>query len=336
MIREYLKLARSFNAVLTALSPPLGAIAMEQYNIFILLILFLIGFLGHTFGFVFNDIRDYKIDLTSKEISDRPLISGTISMKNAWIFALSSLILAFVLAFFIAYNSQIYYPILVLAISAAFTTIYDLVGKKFVGSDIFLPIGVFFFVLYGAATTVDNISKISTLAWIVCFLGFLQVLFMATICGSMKDIENDYNRGAKTIAIRLGGRVTNGRLIISSSFKALAYGIQLVDLIVVFLPYLIVWNIYNLTIFQFLVMSLIAFVGIIMYYFSFKLVTLKRFERDKVRKFIGLHYITNFMIVPIMLMSLNPWAGVIIIFPLIGFFFSNIILHGTLLQPKTM
>ena len=35
MIREYLKLARSFNAVLTAMSPPLGAIAMQQYDIFL-------------------------------------------------------------------------------------------------------------------------------------------------------------------------------------------------------------------------------------------------------------------------------------------------------------
>ena len=59
MIREYLKLARSFNAVLTGISPVMGAIAMRQYNIFTLFILFLIGFLGHTFGFVFNDIIDF-------------------------------------------------------------------------------------------------------------------------------------------------------------------------------------------------------------------------------------------------------------------------------------
>jgi 4-hydroxybenzoate polyprenyltransferase len=83
MIREYLKLARSFNAVLTGISPVMGAIAMQQYDIIILILLFLIGFLGHTFGFVFNDIIDYSIDKSSKEISDRPLISGTISLRNA-------------------------------------------------------------------------------------------------------------------------------------------------------------------------------------------------------------------------------------------------------------
>src|SRR6056297_4033621 len=113
MIREYLKLARSFNAVLTGISPVMGAIAMQQYNILILLILFLIGFFGHSFGFVFNDIIDYNIDKTSKEISDRPLISGTISLRNAWIFAFLCIILAFVVAGGIAYTTSIYYPLII-------------------------------------------------------------------------------------------------------------------------------------------------------------------------------------------------------------------------------
>ena len=34
MIREYLKLARSFNAVLTGVSPVMGAVAMQEYDLF--------------------------------------------------------------------------------------------------------------------------------------------------------------------------------------------------------------------------------------------------------------------------------------------------------------
>ena len=112
--REYLKLARSFNAVLTGVSPVLGAIAMEHFNVLDLFLLFLVGFLGHTFGFVFNDIIDYKIDKTSKEISDRPLISGTISVKKAWIFAIITLILAFLIAFYIGYKNHNYFSILII------------------------------------------------------------------------------------------------------------------------------------------------------------------------------------------------------------------------------
>jgi len=335
-LREYLKLARSFNAVLTGISPVLGAVAMENFDVIELILLFLVGFLGHTFGFVFNDIIDYKIDKTSKEISDRPLISGTISIKNAWIFASITFLLAFIIALYISYKNQNYFPLILLAISASFVIIYDLTSKKLLGMDIFVAFGVFFLILYGSATSIINLNEISELAWIVCALGSIQVLFMQFIAGGLKDIENDYTRGAKSIAIKLGVRIVDGSLKISSKFKALAYGIQLIDLIVVFLPFFIIWNINELTLLQYLQWIIIASIGVIMFLLSHKLLSMKRFERMKARKLIGSHYMINFMIVPIMLMGINPWVWILIFFPALGFIISNIILHGTFLQPKTM
>ena len=336
MIREYLKLARSFNAVLTGVSPVMGAIAMENYDLLMLFLLFLVGFLGHTYGFVLNDIIDKKIDKTSAEISDRPLLSGTISIKKAWIFAIISMIIAFVIAFYIAYDTHIFYPIIILIISSILITIYNLTSKKLPGMDVFVTAAVFFLILYGASINVDNINNVTKLAWIVCILGAIQVLFMQFIAGGMKDIDNDYKSGAKTIAIKMGVRVIKGKLIITTSFKILAYAIQLIDLIVVFLPFFIVWNLHNLTILQYIQWSIIAFVGIIMIYISYKLLSMKKFERNKARRYIGSHYMINFTIVPIMLMSLNPWAGLLMFFPGLGFILSNIILHGTITQPKTM
>ncbi|KYK22840.1 hypothetical protein AYK24_01650 [Thermoplasmatales archaeon SG8-52-4] len=336
MIREYLKLARSFNAVLTGISPVMGAIAMGYYNLFSLFMLFLIGFFGHTYGFVLNDIIDKKIDKTSEEISDRPLLSGTISIKNAWIFAILSMVIAFVISFYIAYSTQIYYPIIILTISSILITIYNLTSKKLAGMDIFVTAAVFFLVLYGASITVGNINNVSNLAWIVCILGAIQVLYMQFIAGGMKDIDNDYKSGAKTIAIKLGVRIINGKLIVTTKFKLLAYFIQIIDLMVVFLPFFIVWKIQNLTILQYIQWITITFIGIIMVYISYKLLSMKKFERNKARKYIGSHYMINFTIVPIMLMSLNPWAGLLMFFPGLGFILSNIILHGTITQPKTM
>jgi len=336
MIREYLKLARSFNAVLTGISPVMGAIAMQQYDIIILILLFLIGFLGHTFGFVFNDIIDYNIDKSSKEISDRPLISGTISLRNAWIFAFSSMAIAFIISLYLAVTMQRFFPLLILAISASFIILYDLVSKKFPLTDLFVAIGVFFLIVYGASTKTGTLTSLTPLAWIVCVLGAIQVLFMQMVAGGMKDIENDFYRGARTLAIQMGVRMNKGKLHVSSSFKALAYGIQLVDLIVVFLPFIIIWNIFTLTLFQYIQLVSIILVGILMFFLSYKLLTMERFERTRARKFIGSHYMINFTIVPIMLMSLNPWAGLLMFFPGLGFIVSNLILHGTLLQPKTM
>jgi 4-hydroxybenzoate polyprenyltransferase len=332
-IREYLKLARSFNAVLTGISPVMGAIAMQQYDFFILLLLFIIGFFGHTFGFVFNDIIDYKIDKTSTEISDRPLISGTISLKKAWIFALTAMAISFIVAFYIAFKTNYYFPIIILVASAFFITLYDLISKKLPFMDIFVALGIFFFILYGAIVNVESIFEITKIAWIVCILGSIQVLYMQFISGGLKDIENDYKSKAKTAAIAMGVRMKNSELKISTSFKTLAYGIQSLD---VFIVLYFIWILTNDSILKYLQLVIILLIGILMFILSYKLLSMKKFERMKARKFIGSHYMINFALVPIMLMSLNPWAGLLCFFPGLGFILSNIILHGTLLQAKTM
>ena len=335
-VREYLKLSRSFNAVLTGVSPVMGAIAMGQNNILTLFMLFLIGFFGHTYGFVLNDIIDYNIDKTSKEISDRPLVSGTISIKKAWIYAIFSMIISFIIAFYLALTTSIYYPIIVLALSAVFVTIYDLISKKIPGMDIILTTSIFFLILYGASTFVKDIFNVTKLALIVCILGSIQVLFMNAIAAGMKDIENDYKRGARTLAIKMGVRIIDGKLKVPVTFKSLAYGIQLVDIILVFLPFFIVWNVTKLSILQYLQWGIIIIIGIILFVLSSKLLNMKYFDRKKARGYIGSHYMINFTIVPIMLMTLNPWAGLIMFLPGLGFILSNIILHGTITQPKTM
>jgi tetrahydromethanopterin S-methyltransferase subunit E len=202
--------------------------------------------------------------------------------------------------------------------------------------DIFVIIAIFLLILYGASTTVRGIFSINKLAWIVCILGSIQVVFMQFISGGLKDIENDYKTGAKTLAIKMGVRTQNKELFVPYSYKCLAYGLQLIDLIVVFIPFFIVWNINNLTILQYVQWIIIVLIGVIMFFLSLKLLNMKFFERAKARKLIGSHYMVNFMIVPIMLMTLNPWAGILMFFPLFGFILNNLILHGTLLQPKTM
>ena len=75
---------------------------------------------------------------------------------------------------------------------------------------------------------------------------------------------------------------------------------------------------------------------IIMFLLSHRLLNMHFFDRKKARRLIGSHYVTNFALVPIMLMSLNPWVGLLVFFPALGFISSNLILHGTILQPKTM
>jgi 4-hydroxybenzoate polyprenyltransferase len=318
------------------MSPVMGAIALRQYDIVTLFLLFLVGFFGHTFGFAFNDIIDYNIDKSSKEISDRPLVSGTISMRKAWIFSFISMGIAFVIALYLAISTTHLYSLVILAVSAFFIILYDLVSKKVLLTDFFVALGIFFLVMYGASITVPSLSDFTALAWVVCTLAAVQVLFMQLIAGGMKDIENDYRHGAHTVAIHMGVRVVEGKLIVSRSYKALSYGLQLIDLGVVFLPFFLGWTSPIDPLYQDIQWIVLILVGVLMFFLSHQLLTMKQFERRKARVYIGSHYMINFTLVPIMLMSLNPWAGVLMFFPALGFVLSNLALHGTLLQPKTM
>lgn len=335
MIKEYLKLARSFNSFLTGIAPVMGAIAMGKFELFHLFILFLIGFFGHTYGFALNDILDYKIDKLNKELKDRPLISGTVSLKKAWIFAIFSLIIAFLLAIYLSFITKMYFPLIVLSFSAFMITIYDFVSKKLPLMDVFNAIAVFLLILYGTTTVFGNIHQITTLAWIVCLLGTIQVFFMQLIPGGLKDIKNDYNAGAITVAVKLGVRVTqSGLLRVPFNYKALSYLLQIVNISFVFLPFLIIFK--DRTAIHYVIWVLLGLVSFLMLFISYKFLNMKYFERGKMRKLLGSHFSINFSLVPIMLMALNPWTILMILFPPIGFILSNLILHGTFLQPKTM
>jgi 4-hydroxybenzoate polyprenyltransferase len=334
-IREYLKLARSFNAVLTGISPVMGAIAMQYYDIAHLIIFFLIGFFGHTYGFVLNDILDYNIDKHEKELQDRPLVSGTITLRKAWMFALTSLLISFILALYVSITSGNYLSLVVLISSASFVTLYDLISKKIPLTDFVLAFGVFLFVLYGASTQVTSIPNIPLLVWIVCLLGGIQVLYMNIVAGGLKDIENDAQKGANTLAVKLKVRVQDTKFIVTKGFYLVTYAIQLADIIFVALPFFII-PLFMTSPYLIIQAVLLILVSILMFFFSTRLLSLPQFDRDKVRKLNGLHYYTNFALVPILLMTLTPWTLILIIFPALGFVLSNLILHGTVLAPKTM
>ena len=236
VIREYLKLSRSFNAGLTGIAPVLGAISMEEYRLFPLFLLFLVGFFGHVYGFVVNDIIDLSVDKLSNELNDRPLVSGKISRKAAWIFAIFSMIFAFLIAAILALHYYSFFPSFpFLILSAMSITAYDVISKKYPAMDVFVAGGIFLLILYGAISIRAHITH---LAYIVCGLGTVQVLFMQFIAGGLKDVEHDYKAKANTLAITLGVKYENKKVFIPLSFRALAYGIQAFNIILLFIPFL--------------------------------------------------------------------------------------------------
>ena len=175
MLRKYLEISRLFNMGLTGVAPILGAVSMWGEGQIIplnLLILFLIGCFSHIYGFVLNDVMDVKIDKLSEELIARPLVSGTITRRNATYFAISCMILSLVLAVFF-YDGIINFIFLISLLIFAYilATIYDILSKKYPGMDIFVASAVFFLILFGAST----IGTPTRLAWIVApFIIFIN------------------------------------------------------------------------------------------------------------------------------------------------------------------
>jgi 4-hydroxybenzoate polyprenyltransferase len=334
MIRDYIEITRLFNMGLTGVAPVLGALAMWNEGTLAplkLVILFIIGGLAHSYGFVLNDVIDIKVDKLSKDLIARPLVRGSITRKRAVFFAVFCMIGSFLLSlvFFSELRSYIFL-FLILLLAYFFATVYDIASKKYPGMDLFLAGAVFFLILFGAST----IGTPTTLAYIVALIGGLQVLFMNMINGAIKDIDHDKEGSANTIAIRLGANIHNGVIALPLSFKTTGYLIEIGRMLLIFIPFtpfvmrsldLSLWQIALLVIFEVLI-----FVSI------YKLYSIKTFDRSRIRKSIGIIVIFIYATTPIMLCSLNIYIALVALIPPLWFFGSNLGLHKTVFEPKTM
>ena len=336
MIKEYLKLARLSIAPLTGLAPLMGAIATGHYQIFHLIILFLIGILGHSYGITHNDIIDYNLDKNIKDFVERPLVSGTITKQKAWIFAFGCLILMFIFATYLAVSTNNYYSIIILAVPVFCVTLYNITSKKIPLADLILAIGMFFLIFYGTSVNLSNFNQVPFLVWIICFLGAIQVLLLNVIAGGFKDIENDYRQGAKTFAVRTGLQIKENKLYISNKFKIIACIIQLSNLSLAFLPFLFIPNFALPIVFRYSLIIVITIISIFIIFLLIKYLNLTNFERGTLRKLINLQGYLNFTLAPILLMTITPYAIIIIIIPGLGFLLYNILFHEKFLEPSNM
>lgn len=350
-IKEYGKLARTFNMALTGMGPVFGALVMFETSPWRLLTLFILGCGAHIFGFVLNDYIDARIDKHSDELSERPLVSGSITPNKALGFALFGLFIMMFLGTLLVWPNVIP-AILILSLAAGSATLYNLISKKAPGMDIFVAGAVGLLTLFGSSTVS---MEFTTFAYDMALLAFLQVMFMNIVAGGLKDIDHDYKAGGRNLAIAMGCKVIEkkkDKLVIPMGFKALAHGIELAFMVCVLAPWIfhpsgldtlascacvgsvaLVRNPYSVMSLQ---LVLVVVLGLAMMAASTKLMGMKRFIRPKMRKFIGLHYALNFSLVPVMLSLTNWWIALFALIPPLGFLLANLALHGEAAAPKTM
>jgi len=331
MLRDYIELTRLFNMGLTAVAPVLGALSMwdvGSLELWRLCVLFLIGSMSHIYGFVINDVIDIRLDKLSKDLSARPLVRGSITRRAAVIFAVSCMIGSFLLSL-VFFSDMFRYLVLagILFIAYFLATVYNIASKKYPGMDLVLASAIFFFILFGAWT----IGAPTNLAYIVALIGGIQVLFMNMINGAIKDIDHDKQGSANTVAIRLGARVQAGTMVLPLSFKSTGYLIEVIRIVLVFLPFVILGL--SASLWQ---VALLVVLSLATFYSIYRLFSIKTFDRAKIRKCIGIIVIFMYATAPIMLSSLNIYIILAALIQPIWFFASNLVLHKTMFEPKTM
>lgn len=345
-IKAYLRLIRAHTVIATALTPSLGAFAtfsvlegtiLPWDKIPIIVSLFFVGIIVHVFGEILNDYMDYEIDKTSAELSDKPLVSGEVS-KNS---ALVGLIICFTFLIIIL----VYFPfnwlsIVMLFIASLTGIIYQIISKKWLHSAVFLGLYAFFIVLFGGvyAGGFNNIINIPPLVYIISTLGFFQLWINTAILGHLKDIKNDSEFGVVTLPMRLGVKVESDgktpKLIMSMGFRSFVIFIQIINLVIAFIPLVFYQKFYNGNINIFLLLIGLIVISTIIMLSQIKTIRFKIFERNKLMSTMAVREIGAYFLAIVLL---SPQMGLIIVLiyiflPLIWFFIINRAFTGELMR----
>ena len=328
-ILEYFRLMRPQGAAQTAVILLLGSLIMGQRDIFPLFILFLIGFLSHVHGFVLNDYADAEVDKKSSDLEKKPLVSGTISKRSAIFIIFLTAFCSYFLTIFYFYSVV---TLLLLTLAAICSGIYNFFGKKILGSEIIISLGLALFCLYGASTVSLNFTNV---AYIVSSILFIEGVFIHVVEGGVKDVDHDYLAKAKTIPTIMGVKVKDGKLFFTKKFLAISYLLKIIFFVLVILlglqKEINVWNFENPILLC--VLAILAILEILTFY---KFITLEIFDRSKIKKlyaainsftlaliFVILYPIFNYLIILILLLLPISWYTV-----------WNYVLYGKAFQPR--
>jgi 4-hydroxybenzoate polyprenyltransferase len=331
-VNHYTRLLRFPGLGGLAIPPVIGAITVNQNLDFInLLILFIIGSLSSIYGFVLNDYADIEIDKLSKDLHSRPLVNGSISPKTAIGICFFSLIFAFLLIFILFYGKTInnfrFASVIIIILASILGSIYNFYGKKIAGSDLIVSLSVSFVFLFGAL----SVGYPNILTWIIFILTFNNLLHMNAVEGGIKDSDHDYKFKVKNFALLFGVKFDKNNIFIPFKFKVFSISIRIFSAFLLLIPFLF----YSIDYFLWQIIFLIFIISGVLY-FSIKLLSIKIFDRNIIRKYISIQSFLRYSLVPIMLISTIGmlYSLILIIFPIIWYILFTPLLGERLLRPK--
>ena len=330
-IAAYAKLLRIPGLGGLAIPPVIGALTVGVYDFNTLVILFIIGSFSASYGFVLNDYADVELDKLVKELNKKPLVSGEISRKNAVAISVFCIMFAFLFAIILWRGTTLddfkFAAILSIILAGVLGSIYNLYGKKVAGSDFLVAISMAFVFLFGAL----SVGEPTVITWVIFLLTFNQTIHMNAIEGGIKDADHDPKLGVKNIALGSGVKVMGANVFIPAGFKAFGIGIRLFSAFLLFAPFVIYG--YDYFTWQLVILALAILVVL---FLSVKLLSIKTFDRNKIRKYIGLQSFLRYSLVPIMLISIIGVTNsvILIIFPIAWYIVFTPLLGEKLFRPR--
>jgi 4-hydroxybenzoate polyprenyltransferase len=315
----------------------IGALTVGVQDLLSLVILFIIGSLSAIYGFILNDYADVDLDRLIKELKGKPLVDGTIELKSAVFVCFLCAMFAFFFLFLLWHGKTLdefkFIALTSIVLAGILGSIYDVYGKKFVGSDFLVAISMAFIFLLGAT----SFGAPVTITWIIFILTFNQILHMNAVEGGIKDADHDYLMGVKNIALVSGVKVEGDNLFIPLRFKAFGMGIRLCSAFLVFTPFIFFKDqLKYYASWQPIIIAVLAVATFGVLFFSVKLLSLKTFDRDAIRKYIGIQSFLRYSLVPIMLIPIiGIIPGVILVFfPIVWYIIFTPLLGEKLLRPR--
>jgi 4-hydroxybenzoate polyprenyltransferase len=338
-VKSFARLGRSQTAVLTGLTPLLGAVASGHTPSWRFLPLFFIGIGGHLFGFSMNEIVDLPVDRLSSALSDKPLVKGEICPHRATVFAIGTLLFSYGTGTVFFHSPM---AMIVLFLSALFSVMYNMCGKRIPFMDVFLAASIGLLAMYGAialhetsdtfpaarltffrlqqiAPVHDTFTRflskngVSMETLIIGLLLALQLL-VQNITAGLKDIIHDRNAGATTVPVIMGVHTSNsGEIAVTPSFYVLcaaAKGIRTVAILVSALC----GTAFRTTGPQ---ISVIVVLDLTSWILWLKLTTFSPAQRTPFLRTLAQHEIVSFLAIAVMLYTFTGYSGIafLVFFP---------------------
>lgn len=330
-VAAYAKLLRLPGIGALGTTTLIGALTVGVYDLVDLGIVFLIGSFSAVFGFLLNDYADVELDNLVDDLKKKPLVSGDVSKRSALMIAILLILSTFFLISLLYFEKPIdtykFYAILCIILAGILGSVYDLFGKKIVGSDFLVSISMSLVFLFGAL----SFGQPTTITWIIFILTFNQSLHMNAVEGGIKDADHDYKMGVTNIALSSGVKVEGNTLFIPNAFKTFGFGIRLFSAVLLFTPFVFfgytyyLWHIILLAVLTFILLAL-----------SVKFLTMKIFNRSQIRKIIGIQSFLRYSLVPIMLIPIIGTlpSVILIIFPIAWYILFTPLLGEELFKPR--